>query len=214
MKLNVSKRNQPNQKIDLGKDVIASDYSETIFLIGRSKDCHVVLDDKQISREHVRIIHQNGKWFAEKTSAENSCLYNGEDFQRVELENDDVLTITNFAITVENESLAQVHQPVSAPVPAPVEVIKEEVKSEISPPAIKIEDIDSTGEVEINKDEVAIKEESDFLEMEPLGDSSSHNIGEVTADVNLDSLKNHHCKRMMNFLVLKTQRMMLKSRWV
>ena len=47
MKLSVLKRNQPIQKIDLGKDVLAFDYSETVFLIGRSKDCHIVLDDKQ-----------------------------------------------------------------------------------------------------------------------------------------------------------------------
>ena len=102
MKLSVSKRNQPIQKIDLGKDVLAFDYSETIFLIGRSKDCHIVLDDKQISREHVRIIHKNGKWFAEKTAEENACLYNGEDFHKAELENGDSLTIGSFTINIES----------------------------------------------------------------------------------------------------------------
>ncbi len=59
MKLSVLKRNQLIQEIDLGKDVLAHDYSETVFLIGRSKDCHIVLDDKKISREHARIIHKN-----------------------------------------------------------------------------------------------------------------------------------------------------------
>lgn len=102
MKLSVLKRSQPIQKIDLGKDVLAFDYSETVFLIGRSKDCHVVLDDKQISREHVRIIHKNGKWFAEKTSEANACLYNGEDFNRAELESGDSLTVGVFTINFEN----------------------------------------------------------------------------------------------------------------
>lgn len=104
MKLSVLKRNQPIQKIDLGKDVLAFDYSETVFLIGRSKDCHIVLDDKQVSREHVRIIHKNGKWFAEKTAEHNACLYNGEDFNRVELDDGDSLTIGSFTINIENSS--------------------------------------------------------------------------------------------------------------
>jgi len=104
VKLSVSKRNQPNQKIDLGKDVLAFDYSETVFLIGRSKDCHVVLDDKQISREHVKIIHKNGKWFAEKTVVENKCFLNGEDLtHKTELENGDALLIGAYTVAVEKE---------------------------------------------------------------------------------------------------------------
>ncbi len=101
MKLSVSKRNQLSQRIDLGKDVLAIDYSETIFLIGRSKDCHVVLDDKQVSREHVRIIHKSRRWFVEKTSKENICLFNGEEFEKAELANGDTLAISHFTLTIE-----------------------------------------------------------------------------------------------------------------
>jgi len=100
VRLSVSKRNQPFQEIDLGKDVLAQDYSETIFLIGRSKDCHIVLDDKKISREHARIIHKNGKWFIEKTNPDNVCQINGENFNRHELEKDDVFTAEGFSVTV------------------------------------------------------------------------------------------------------------------
>ena len=98
MKLSVLKRNQLIQEIDLGKNVLKEDYSETIFLIGRSKDCHVVLDDKKISREHVRIIHLGGKWFLEKADVDNICLINGENLIRRELINGDVLSIENFLI--------------------------------------------------------------------------------------------------------------------
>ncbi len=100
MKLSVLKRNQPIQEIDLGKDVLAHDYSETIFLIGRSKDCHIVLDDKKISREHARIIHKSGKWFIEKTNPDNACQINGDDFERHELEVGDVFTAESFSVTV------------------------------------------------------------------------------------------------------------------
>lgn len=160
MKLSVSKRNQPNQKIDLGKDVLAFDYSETVFLIGRSRDCHVVLDDKQISREHVKIIHKNGKWFAEKTNPENKCSLNGDDLsQRTELENGDALLIGAYTVTVEKEDTSiEFTTPEPAPKPAPVqEVVAQTVtKVEAAPvaePAPKAppRNEDSTGEIDISE---------------------------------------------------------------
>ena len=103
MKLSVLKRNRPIQEIDLGKDVLAQDYSETVFLIGRSKDCHIVLDHKKISREHARIIHKNGRWFIEKTAPENTALINGEEFERHELEFGDVFSVEDYSVVVLRE---------------------------------------------------------------------------------------------------------------
>lgn len=100
VKLSVLKKSQPIQEIDLGKDVLAHDYSETIFLIGRSKDCHVVLDDKKISREHLKVIHKNGKWVVEKMQPGNQAEVNGDDFNSHELEENDVITVENFSINV------------------------------------------------------------------------------------------------------------------
>lgn len=138
MKLSVLKRNQPIQEIDLGKDVLAHDYSETIFLIGRSKDCHVVLDDKKISREHIHVIHKNGKWFLEKTNPENACQINGDDFSRHEVESGDVLTVESFSITFtapEGTTEIPLKKEVAAE-PPPAQVMKkvEEVTAEISVP--------------------------------------------------------------------------------
>ncbi|MBC7712373.1 MAG: FHA domain-containing protein [Rhizobacter sp.] len=127
MKLSVSKRNQLIQEIDLGKDVLAHDYSETIFLIGRSKDCHIVLDDKKISREHARIIHKSGKWFIEKTNLNNICQINGEDFDRHELESGDIFTAETFSITVMSEGQTEVSKVQDEPVvkKAPAQKIAE-----------------------------------------------------------------------------------------
>lgn len=132
MKLSVLKRNQPIQKIDLGKDVLAFDYSETVFLIGRSKDCHIVLDDKQVSREHVRIIHKNGKWFCEKTAEHNACLYNGDEFDRAELSNGDSLAIGNFTINIEDSSSTKVEFSAKIPEDLPVKPAQPEEVSSVS----------------------------------------------------------------------------------
>lgn len=98
MKLGVLKRSQQIQEIDLGPDVLTQDSSEAIFLIGRSKECHIVLDDKKISREHAKLIHKNGRWRIEKASPENNCQINGESFDSHELMSGDVFSVEGFSI--------------------------------------------------------------------------------------------------------------------
>ncbi|NOT79074.1 MAG: FHA domain-containing protein [Bacteriovoracaceae bacterium] len=112
MKLGVLKRSQQIQEIDLGSDVLAQDSSEAIFLIGRSKECHIVLDDKKISREHAKLIHKNSHWRIEKVSPENNCQINGENFDSHELESGDVFTVEGFSIVFsdikKSESIVQI----------------------------------------------------------------------------------------------------------
>ena len=135
MKLNVLKKNQPIQEIDLGRDVFAQDYSETIFLVGRSKDCHVVLDDKKISREHLKIIHKNGKWFVEKVQHENAALVNGENFNRHELDNGDSITVEAFSINVMLNSVQENTRPATqvTKTPPKAEVVEEVQQVEPAP---------------------------------------------------------------------------------
>lgn len=181
------KRNQPIQKIDLGKDVVAYSYSETVFLIGRSKDCHVVLDDKQISREHVRIIHKNGKWFAEKTSEQNACLHNGEEFNRVELEDGDSLAIGQYTVNIENpfeesatrEIEKEMHVAVASAPP---------IVEAVQPPKNTIKEIpqrdpDATGEIDVNEltGEISTDGLSDTIHEVPHEDKR----GDETADIEI-----------------------------
>lgn len=100
MKLNVLKKDQLINQVDLGTNVLPQDYIETEFLIGRSVDCHIVLDDKKVSREHAKIVHSHGQWYIEKINAENFCLVNGESFNRHYLVKNDVVKIDQFTIEV------------------------------------------------------------------------------------------------------------------
>jgi pSer/pThr/pTyr-binding forkhead associated (FHA) protein len=102
VKLSVLKKNHQAQKIDLSQEVLTFDYSETIFLIGRSKECHVILDDKQVSREHSKFIHRNGKWFVEIIAEDSQeLLLNGESIKNAEVNVGDVLSIGQFSINIE-----------------------------------------------------------------------------------------------------------------
>lgn len=174
MRLSVSKRNQLIQEIDLGKDVLAQDYSETIFLIGRSKDCHIVLDDKKISREHARIIHKNGKWFIEKTNPDNACQINGESFNRHELEKDDVFTAEGFSISV----LSDVSEVKENSQVISVEEVKNEAVATSSPKSnATATDIN----ISVLADEVAKESENTIDD-------------NATKEINLDSMQEDHAE--------------------
>ncbi|HLT21929.1 MAG TPA: FHA domain-containing protein, partial [Bacteriovoracaceae bacterium] len=60
MKLIVLKNNVPLNEVVL--DFVDSYGSYEIF-IGRSDDCHVIIDDPLISRHHFVLKNQNEKWF-------------------------------------------------------------------------------------------------------------------------------------------------------
>ncbi len=163
MKLNVLKKSQSIQEIDLGKDVFDQDYSETVFLIGRSKDCHIFLDDKKISREHLKIIHRSGKWFVEKVQTENAAQVNGDDFNRHELEDGDVVTIESFSISV-HETKKSPHpvekpiivQPIIQSSPSSSEKVTETKKSQSTATDINLKVLKNdigevTKEIELNE---------------------------------------------------------------
>jgi pSer/pThr/pTyr-binding forkhead associated (FHA) protein len=142
VKLSVSKRKQQIQKIDLSSEVLEFDYSETVFLIGRSKDCHVVLDDKQISREHSKLVHKNGNWSVVLLAEDSLPLVlNGEEIRKSELVIGDVITIGQFSISIDDFDET----------PVTTEVVKENVpepkiveKVEVVVPKPVIEDPDKS----------------------------------------------------------------------
>lgn len=136
------KKNQTTQKIDLGQNIVGFDHSETVFLVGRSKECHVVLDDKQISREHLKLVHLSGKWFAQKITPENACLCNGDDFDKIELDVGDTLTVGQFTLNV--DSIGE-----DAPTPLEASPVFTSAPAKSSPAAAEpLDDLFSSPEVE------------------------------------------------------------------
>jgi len=99
VKLSVSKKNQHQSDIDLNDLVVDGNAQETILLIGRSKECHIILDDKQISREHSKLIYINGKWRVERISTDTPLLLNQSPIEKSEIVSGDVISISIFTIT-------------------------------------------------------------------------------------------------------------------
>jgi pSer/pThr/pTyr-binding forkhead associated (FHA) protein/Flp pilus assembly protein TadD len=101
VKLSVLKKNQPSNEIDLSDLVLAGKFTETVFLIGRSKECHIVLDEKQISREHSKLIHLSGQWKIEKISHDSPLLLNNESIEKGYIVSGDTIAIGGYIINVE-----------------------------------------------------------------------------------------------------------------
>ena len=100
MKLNVLKDNQSLFEVDLGAEVAGDLESEVAFFIGRSEDCHVVLSDPQVSREHAQIIHKQGNWRLVRTAEFNNVLVNGSACMEKDLHTGDMVMIGPYVLSV------------------------------------------------------------------------------------------------------------------
>jgi hypothetical protein len=49
----------------------------TPFIIGRGDDCHLVLAERQVSRQHIRILHENGQYILHDLDSKNGTHLNG-----------------------------------------------------------------------------------------------------------------------------------------
>lgn len=99
MKLSVLRGNKLLGEFDFENEIagIAGPHS---FFIGRSEECSIQLDDKQVSREHAKIIFDNEKWMIERLSESSNIIVNTALCTQKELNNGDVIIIGPFVLNV------------------------------------------------------------------------------------------------------------------
>jgi pSer/pThr/pTyr-binding forkhead associated (FHA) protein len=89
--------------------------------VGRSEDCHVLIDDPLISRHHFVLKNENGKWYCEKLSQLGVVSINGLATAKMEVNNGDEIKCGAYSLMVLD--LPQMHkaapaQPSYQPEPA------------------------------------------------------------------------------------------------
>ena len=62
-------------------------------LIGRSRDCDVMLDDPNISRRHAELRRENGQWVVADLASTNGVKVNGRRVQEAPLSPGDEITL-------------------------------------------------------------------------------------------------------------------------
>lgn len=64
------------------------------FFIGRGADCQIVLPERQVSRHHIRITHENGRYILHDLGSKNGTHLNGRLFEgSTQLQDGDEISI-------------------------------------------------------------------------------------------------------------------------
>ena len=88
--------------------LLVSDDKRTVlsgdsFVIGRSRECDLVLDDPNISRKHAELRQQNGSWTIRDLGSTNGIKLNGKRTPSGPLKAGDEITLGLLRLTFEQE---------------------------------------------------------------------------------------------------------------
>ncbi len=81
--------------------------------IGRHVNSQIFLPGRAVSRQHAVIYATNdGKWMVEDLASANKTLLNDQEIQKAEIQNGDLLRITDFTIEVKLEDSTDIDMPI------------------------------------------------------------------------------------------------------
>lgn len=179
MKIVVSRDSEMLQEIDLSEEASRSAGDSLSFFIGRSDECHVVLDDPQVSREHAQLEYQNGLWTIKQLSEFGKININGSVVNEKQLAAGDMAIIGPFVLSF----FPQVLQ-TSAPASSDVSVGNNEEDLE------KNELDDAATKTQMNEEQLGDgggvhEDETQFLDSE--AEEGAQALEDLDASTDLDS---------------------------
>ena len=74
------------------------------YIIGRGGESNLVLPERQVSRHHVKILNENGRYLLQDLGSKNGTYVNDEPIQSTILNNGDVITIGKYKILFQTQS--------------------------------------------------------------------------------------------------------------
>jgi pSer/pThr/pTyr-binding forkhead associated (FHA) protein len=106
VKITVSKNNNILNIVDLGEMVYLGEGSS--FLIGRSDECHILLDDKKISRQQAKIDFNGKAWEISNLSDYVNVTVNNQHLAGTTLLNDnDIIHVDDFVLKISELSIKE-----------------------------------------------------------------------------------------------------------
>ena len=104
MKLSVTKFGQVVEEIDFAQEINNYRDGYLSLLIGRAKTCHVILDERQVSREHAKLTFSKGIWLISNIASVGDIAVNGSIVKEQELNDGDLIGIGPFILNVSIDS--------------------------------------------------------------------------------------------------------------
>ena len=83
--------------------LLALDWSggQSELVIGRHRDCDVVVDEPSVSRHHARLVFRDHKWIVHDLKSTNGTIINGMIVGRCELRRGDCVVLGNAHLRVD-----------------------------------------------------------------------------------------------------------------
>ena len=103
------------------------------FLIGRSPECEIVLDDRKVSREHAKVTCDKGVWIIEKTSDNGDIFINGKNVARQELVQGDMINLGYYVLNISMDESDEIKQVANEDLAYPEMVTKKVEQKKNSP---------------------------------------------------------------------------------
>jgi pSer/pThr/pTyr-binding forkhead associated (FHA) protein len=89
-----------------GKTVERKEVEAERYIIGRSQDCDLLIDNLGVSRQHAEIVLEGGVPILKDMKSNNGTYVNGKRVTRYNLNDGDEIAIGKFTITFQQEAIA------------------------------------------------------------------------------------------------------------
>ena len=185
MRLTVLKNHVPINNVLVATPDINERYE---IYVGRSEDCHVLIEDPLISRHHFVLKNETGKWFCEKLSQLGLVSINGNSSGKMEVREGDEIKCGNYSLIL-SEMPSVIQAPVQPIYYEPAPVVRQEVKvqndvskiDEMIEESLPVEELDTTEMIQASEDAV----EETLEAGEDFNDSEASFNDEAPADDSL-----------------------------
>ena len=74
-------------KIERGNSSAKEFYFKESFNVGRAEECSICINDGIVSRVHLDVVLENGKWWVVDKHSSNGTFFNGSKIEKMELKN-------------------------------------------------------------------------------------------------------------------------------
>lgn len=179
MRLTVLKNHVPINEVLVETPDLNERYE---IYVGRSEDCHVLIEDPLISRHHFVLKNENGKWYCEKLSQLGLVSINGSSSGKMEVHEGDEIKCGAYSLLV-SEIPTEI-KPVAQPIyQAPQPVYQQEYQAPIPTPApapmAAMEELDQLEDEPLPVSEL---ESTEVMSSEESGEELSEDAGEASSD--------------------------------
>ncbi|MCY4644883.1 MAG: FHA domain-containing protein [Bacteriovoracales bacterium] len=172
MQLTVTKQGHLVQTLELISQEDLSSIDDIHYFIGRSQECHVVIDTPHISRNHAQLSFVSKKWKLKKLASHGNLFLNGVPVQESEIKNGDTIQCGEYHIGI---SFKTEEPEKTAADPPPSD---QEKNSDISDTEDKPEN-DPSDEISDERDDI---DDGPSLDLEDLEEEKEEENEEVVED--------------------------------